>query len=231
MQEFINGDEFVVDLVKSEEQFFIASLCKYTKIGAMGLIYHALDIIDPSDTAYSKLVEYTINCANALSLVKGPMHMEFMRDQQGFVMIEAGARLHGGIAPEFFKSCYVPHLLQVAVDSFVSKPFERIQASKKCEGRIVFLHTQTAYTMPKLDTSELMELQHLPSYQGHKFFIQSGQQVPKTVSLLDCPGIVWLAHEDINVINQDYVKVRELLDFNDNVSCAGAINGKLSIFL
>ncbi|WP_119344273.1 ATP-grasp domain-containing protein [Facilibium subflavum] len=213
LQEFIAGDEYVVDLVKGVNSFLIASVCKYTKVGETGLVYHCLDVLDPADSAYVDLIQYAVNCANALSLVKGPMHMEFIKDNTGFVMIEAGARLHGGIAPEFFKSCYTPHLLQAAVDSFLNKPFQCNKAYKKRAGRIVFLHTNSDCIMPSIDALKLQELQRLESYQGHKFFISEGSNISKTVSLFDCPGIVWLAHEDVHIIDDDEKQVRKLLSF------------------
>ncbi|WP_157966641.1 ATP-grasp domain-containing protein [Fastidiosibacter lacustris] len=214
LQEFIAGDEYVVDLVKSESKYFIASLCKYTKVGETGLVYHCLDIIDPSDTKYNDLVQYAIECANALELVKGPMHMEFMKDDKGFVMIEAGARLHGGVAPSFFKSCYEPHLLAYAVDSFLGKMFDCTYATKLREGRIVFLHVDSDGIMPMFEAQYLPKFESLTSYQGHKWFVPEGKPIPKTKSLFDCPGIIWLAHKDINIVNEDEKTIRDMFCFN-----------------
>ena len=217
LQEFIAGEEYVVDLVKNGDDYFIASVCKYTKVGETGLVYHCLDILDPLDNECDELIKYAIECAEALELVKGPMHMEFIKDAKGYVMIEAGARLHGGVAPSFFKSCYEPHLLGVTVDSFLNRPLKYRGATKKCAGKIVFLHTDLGGIMPNLQAQQLMQLKNLASYQGHKFFTLAGEVVPRTKSLFDCPGIVWLAHEYLSVIDGDEQKIRDMFSLKESL--------------
>jgi hypothetical protein len=108
-------------------------------------------------------------------------------------MIEAGARLHGGVAPELFRDCYSPHLLERSVSAYLGNAGPVTQAQLIERGHIAFLVNDGPRQFTA-DSRELLErLRALRTYRGHRFFFSEGQNMPATVDLATCPGIVWLA--------------------------------------
>lgn len=56
------------------------------------------------------------------------------------IMIEVGARLHGGIAPLLFKECYEDNLLDTTVTYFIENKLPKNKKSKlNKNGKIIFL--------------------------------------------------------------------------------------------
>lgn len=172
----------------------MASVCVYHKINRNGspFVYAGLELLDACDSKYATLIEYALQAAAALNVSVGPLHMELIWSEQGPVMIEAGARLHGGVAPQLFEECCAPHLLDLAVRAYLDLPItesivERVQA-----GRIVFLINDHEVYFPGESLTFVSQLKSLSTYRGHKLFVSPGDQMRPTVDLATCPGIIWL---------------------------------------
>lgn len=211
VQRFIEGPEYVVDMVAHAGGITVASLCRYDKIKRNGsqFVYAGLDILDPADPAYRPLIDYACKSAVALDLAVGPLHMELIWSATGPVMIEAGARMHGGIAPALFKDCYAPNLLDLSVDAYVGKKIDTRYAEQTCHGRIVFLYNDTERPYTENSSGFGDALHTLESYRGHKIFVAPGDLIPKTIDLATCPGIVWFASDSTATLRADEALCRQ----------------------
>jgi biotin carboxylase len=195
VQPFVQGTEYVIDLVAHQEGLSVSSVCRYRKQERNGssFVYEGLDALEPSDPAHRDLIDYAMQAARAVGLQLGPLHMELLAGPEGPVMIEAGARLHGGVAPELFRDCYSPHLLERSVSAYLGNAGPVTQAQLIERGHIAFLVNDGPRQFTA-DSRELLErLRALRTYRGHRFFFSEGQNMPATVDLATCPGIVWLA--------------------------------------
>ena len=203
---FIEGTEYVVDLVAFVDgSIKVASVCEYEKCEANDskFVYKSLKVLNPKD--YPTLTEYAIKASKALGFKVGPIHME-IKNKDNPVMIEVGARMHGGIAPNLFQNCYSPSLLKMAVKSYLGLECE--EASLKEEGRIVFLISEKEGVFyPNFE-----ELKKLSSYKGNANFIKEGELLKKTIDLNTCPGIFWLS-------NSNSTKLEEDMGFIQKASC------------
>lgn len=216
IQEYISGTEFVVDMVINNDDIFIASLCKYEKcsINNSKFVYKSLITLDPNDNRFKSLINYAIQCAKALEIKYGPAHMElFYTPENKPVMIEVGARLHGGIAPLLFKECYEDNLLDSTVNYFIE---EQLPKNKKAKlnknGKIVFLiNTNENSSLENVETFK-SELSRLESFSGMKFFFGNNEILPLTTDLTNIPGIVWLSHHDKQQIERDECFIRSLFN-------------------
>jgi len=219
VQPFITGPEYVVDMVAAGAEFAVASVCRYEKIARNGgqFVYRGLDVLDPRAVDLVPLIAYAKSAAAALDIRIGPVHMELIWSPQGPVMIEAGARLHGGVAPQLFAQCYEPHLLELATQAYVHGNLNGVPAAARLvrPGRIVFLITDEAHEFTGVPDDTMRALAALPSYQGHKQFHQPGEWRPLTVDFATCPGIVWLSHEDPRQMLADEQRCRELLQHRE----------------
>ncbi|WP_375591773.1 ATP-grasp domain-containing protein [Chitiniphilus eburneus] len=209
VQPFIEGPEYVVDLVAHPGGYTVASVCVYDKVACNGapFVYAGLEALDPHDPQYAPLLSYARRAAAALGVVAGPLHMELIWSDDGPVMIEAGARMHGGVAPALFNDCYSPNLLDLAVDAYLGKPIDTLLAERRQFGRIVFLIGRKEGIYPGPSPVYEANLRQLPSYRGHRIFVSQGERMVPTVDLASCPGIVWLAS-----------RIPEQLDIDDK-SC------------
>ena len=212
VQPFIQGREYVVDLVAHPGGITIASVCSYRKEARNGsnFVYVGLDVLDPHDPCHAALTDYAIRAARVLGLRVGPLHMELFASADGPVMIEAGARLHGGVAPELFRDCYAPHLLDLAVNAHLGGTVPTAPAQRVRHGQIVFLVNDQPCRFAGSGEDFLARLRALPSYRGHKLFVAEGDRIPCTVDLATCPGIVWLAGQDVQQIESDASACRAL---------------------
>lgn len=213
VQRFISGPEYVVDMVVSGNTIAVASLCKYSKGEHNGarFVYQGLEVLDPEAEAYQELIEYAKACTQALDIQFGPVHMELILSDEGPVMIEAGARLHGGVAPSLFMECYAPDLLGMAVDLYTGLKPKAAPSKKIRDGRIVFLINRVAGATLQIDLTKVGQLKALNAYKGHKLFV-GDEPLPLTIDLATCPGIVWLAHEQVARINADEMAVRGVIE-------------------
>ncbi|GAA5106284.1 ATP-grasp domain-containing protein [Bartonella jaculi] len=140
LQERLVGEEYIVDAVVNGEAIKICALSRYKKGAHNGsaFVYESLDVLDAQDPLYAVLISYAKQCIRAVGIEYGPAHMEIMQTARGPVMIEVGARLHGGIAPALFAHCYEEGLLESSVN-LIAGVFSEAPSRFKKKGRIIFL--------------------------------------------------------------------------------------------
>jgi len=121
--------------------------------------------------------------------------MEIIWSAHGPVMIEAGGRLHGGIAPLLFQQVYHPDLLSLAIDSYLGRPRPRADAvSQISHGRIGFFCSDEQRTFATPSPQALQSVMEDEAYCGHRYFIRPGDTTPVTIDFATCPGLFWLQH-------------------------------------
>lgn len=214
IQEYISGKEFVVDMVIDNEDIFISSLCTYEKIyiNNSKFVYKSLIVLDPNESEFESLINYAMKCAKSLKIKHGPAHMElFYTSENKPIMIEVGARLHGGIAPLLFKECYDNNLLDSTITYFIEGYLPKNKKAKlNKNGKIIFLINTTNNTSLNNIDSFKSQLSELNSFSGVKMFFESNIKLPLTTDLTNIPGIVWLCHNDKEQIDYDETIVRNL---------------------
>lgn len=215
VQPFISGTEYVVDIVAFNGNYVIASVCKYKKIQRNGgsFVYDSLDVLNPAREDLQPLLDYAVRAANALDIQVGPIHMEIIWSQTGPVMIEAGARLHGGIAPKLFSETYAPDLLTLSVQSYLNE-MPNVKDEKVelvCSGKIGFLYSDNQKPFVPIGREEESVLKKNPAYRGHKYFIKPGLLTPVTIDFATCPGLFWLCQNEPLELENNAKVCRNLL--------------------
>ncbi|EIK94699.1 hypothetical protein PMM47T1_20423 [Pseudomonas sp. M47T1] len=215
LQPFISGPEYVVDLVAFNGTYHVASVCRYTKIKRNGspFVYDSLDTLDPAATDLAPLLDYARKAAAALDVNVGPLHMEIIWSADGPVMIEAGARLHGGIAPRLFQQVYQPDLLSLAIDSYLGRPAPSGPGYSRQthHGRIGFFWATRQATFDGPGYERMVSAGKVPGYGGHRYFVSPGSEVPATIDFATCPGLFWLSHDDAHQLDRNAEQIRTLL--------------------
>lgn len=219
VQPFIRGHEYVVDLVPTGEGFFIASACRVHKVEMNGsrFVCDFVDILDPQDAEFGDLIEYAREAGRALDVISGPIHMELIWGSDGPVMIEAGPRPPGAGLPSLYSEVYEPDLLSAAVCSYLGKPITypgtvvpASSARRKRFGRAVCLISETEHKFLALEDSDLKRLRTLTSYCGHKLYVKQHGTLVRTIDFATCPGVIFLAHESVQRLDEDEKAVRNI---------------------
>jgi biotin carboxylase len=215
IQPFISGKEYVVDLVAFNGKYIIASVCEYNKIARNGgsFVYDSLNVLDPFQKEFEPLLNYAVEAANALDVQVGPIHMEIIWSSFGPVMIEAGSRLHGGIAPKLFSETYKPNLLELSVQSYLSETpnVRNNRVELVCMGKIGFLYSDEQKPFVPITLEDENSLKRNSSYLGHKYFVKPGMITPITTDFATCPGLFWLCHRDFVELEKNATLCRKFL--------------------
>lgn len=215
VQPFIKGREYVVDLVPTRQGFFVAAVCRVNKVEINGsrFVCESVDLLDPQDATLRDLTEYAQQAARTLGAISGPVHMELLSGSHGSVMIEANCRLPGAGLPLLYTGVYTPDLLSATVCTFLGKPIAPASASEPAAkrerfGRVICLISEAEHEFLGLDKADETSLQNLESYRGYIFYIKEGDSLKKTIDFATCPGVVLLAHENVQRLIADEETVR-----------------------
>ena len=214
VQPFVAGPEYVVDMVAFDGEYTIATVCKYTNIHRNGskFVYESLDTLDPQAQELQPLIDYARQAAAALSIEIGPIHMEIIWSEAGPVMIEAGGRLHGGIAPLLFQQVYHPDLLSLSIDSYLGHPRPQADAvSQISHGRIGFFCSDERHAFAPPSPQAIQSAQADEAYCGHRYFISAGETTPVTIDFATCPGLFWLQSPSAQQLDASTANLRKKL--------------------
>lgn len=209
VQEFLAGDEYVVDTMSADGRHIVTDLCVYRKVvtPTAAIVYDSMEFL-PEDPTGGVLVEFTGQVLDALGIRHGPAHTELMLTADGPHLIETGARMHGGGQPEIadFATGHsqldrmVAHYTgvgEVAGDYHLERAVLVVFLSSPRGGRLVNADVFDAAT--RLPT-------HFKSYVK----VRNGDVVAETRDLHTSIGMIVLGGKDRNQVLADYAAIREL---------------------
>ncbi|RYH30000.1 hypothetical protein EON65_06680 [archaeon] len=185
------------------------------------------------------MVEYQKKVITALGIRNGPTHGEVKWCRGEPVLVEVGARCHGGegmwqvVADRVYRS----NQIQSSIDSYLHSerfealPFEVQYKStlflchqctknfcccyvqplvKHAEGCILYLIVHREGLFLELDPVMLEEIQQLSSFVKLDLFAKSGTIIKKTIDCFSFGGIVRLVHDDARQLQADYDRIHQM---------------------
>lgn len=219
VQEFLAGREYVVDTVSVGGRHRLAALWAYGKpmpgFNTVGLL-STKELLRPDGALADMLFAFAIRVLDALEIRHGAGHCEVIVDGDGPVLVEIGARLHGG--PPAHLMCraatgtsQLDLLVQSCLDpaGFVDGVSRRYDLGR-------------ATAMALLRTDALRgQIEKLPSAQRVVWNASAGEPQPPVA------GVATLIHEDPGVVEADLEIVTggiscALLDSRDAVGAVAS---------
>ena len=235
-QELIFGTQYVLDTVSHEGSHYLAGVWRYGRpefassvlsaaegggdwpgslahvswdeinYGAIGS--NSKTILPGDDDLAEALFAYASRALDALGIRYGPAHFELMWIDDGPVLVEVGARLHGAPSTHWMcRICTGASQLDQTIDSYLN-PGHFLRVARRSyalrwHGAKVRLHPWRGgfYKCCR----GLDRIESLPSFRG--FFYMSE---PKELTPLDCVGVVALIHADEEAVRRDFQFIREL---------------------
>lgn len=216
IQEYLEGLEYVVNMVSLNGQQLVTEVVQYQKqrTASGGVLYDIDELIGPDSAVYPMLVDYTRAVVRCLGIRNGPSHAEVMFTEDGPKLVEIAARTDGILRPGV--SLQTTGLGQVAaVVLSITEPETFAQLLAQQFDYQLLKHTYNVCLINRtegcFDTGLfLTELLKLESFFDAVFYVENGQQIGLTQDVFSQPGTVYLVHADPAVIVADYHRIRAL---------------------
>ena len=217
IQERIKGDEYIVNTVTCEGIHRVTLIWKYHKVKTNegAILYDTAETVNELSMAEAEMVEYAYSVADALGIEYGPVHGEYMIDEEGPVLIEVNCRPCGGNMPaKFLDQISGQHETDSILDSYL-KPtrfFEKV----KQRYRLLAYGALKVFIVPEDIIAKSAPMTaispNLKSFFKVDFdeMAEEGVFYLKTHDLHSTCGVVYLVHEDYRVLQYDIDFLRNI---------------------
>ncbi|EHL5833385.1 ATP-grasp domain-containing protein [Salmonella enterica] len=207
VQEFLYGNEYVVDTVTLNGQTVTCNVFEYEKVAAnhAAFVYRSIRALELNDPIAKKLIAYNDQVLKALDIQQGAGHSEIIISNEEPVMVEVGARMHGGNIPAVVQKCAKWSQIELLVDSCIDHPsFYRRAKEPLHLDKQILIHFYISGEGGKLKSIRGQSVvENLPSYFDAFWYVKPGEVITETVDLYTCPLKVILTHDNAQQIEED----------------------------
>jgi len=213
-QTLLKGTQYVINSVSIDAQHYISDMWidRRKVIAGASNIYDCEELLPYEGEVQAALVSYMKKALDALGVHNGPAHSEIMMTAEGPVLIETGARLQGAMLEEA--------VIEALGESQITLTIERY-----CHPHLFKRRLGQQYVLSKhvlcvamisdqegvvVDTTGFENIRSLSSYACHFHLPEKGDTITRTIDLFSIPGVVYLSHEELAVLQADYATIRRL---------------------
>lgn len=217
IQERINGIEYIVNTVTHKGVHRVTLIWKYNKVRTSdgAIVYDSCETVNELSLGEAEMVEYAYKVADALGIQYGPVHGEYMIDENGPVLIEVNCRPCGGGMPaKFLDRISGQHETDSILDSYLKPESFYKELKKKYElyahGTLKFFivpFDMVARSSPIVNMSNRLKAYHdgvLISVDQFDMFFQ------KTEDLNTAAGFIFLVHENKHEVDKNLNFLRDV---------------------
>lgn len=220
VQEYIKGQEYVIDTVSCNKQVTFTDIIKYQKrIGKYrNTVYEQCEFLNLH--SLDNIQEYVLSVLNTLGIEYGPAHTEIIVDEKGPVLIECGARLAGCMLDlQFIKNIYGHNQLELAgllytnVNEYLNRVSQLNHKTQQYSSLVLFAPKEKGIIQ------ELMfePLNQLDCVYKVDLSVKVGQEIDEPKNLSEVAAIIYLQGKNqqevgdlaVELINspQNYIKI------------------------
>ena len=224
-QEYLAGDEYVVDTVSRNGEHKVVAIWKYDKRDYHGkpVVYHGMELLNvESDPELNeKLVKYIMGVLGALGITDGAIHSEIMSTKRGPVLVESNCRLHGGegiwlpIAQASLGYTMVSALYDATFDeaAFAKLPMRPLNPML-AHGAWVTVRSPESGVIASVDEDALATIRGLASFRDEYLApcLAVGKFVTQTVDATTVHGCFNLSAANKADLKKDYDLAQELIN-------------------
>jgi predicted ATP-grasp superfamily ATP-dependent carboligase len=214
IQEYLKGDEYIVNTVSCGSSHYIQSFMVYQKkeTDDGGLTFENYSLLKPSDCPKSaEIFAYALNVLDALGIKNGPSHLEIILTEEGPILVECNGRPHGHSFPDqLMLDCLGQTQIELSVLAFIDPEtfYRKTQYPYELEKYMSAVHLISTQEGFVDEVRFLEEIEQLPSFYLHRILCPKGSFIKKTVDLLSSPGDVFLCSEKREQLVEDEKKIR-----------------------
>jgi len=226
IEEYNDGQEYIVNTVSWAELICIAEVWKVTRIPNT-TIYDTVELVDSSDEAWLDITNYTKGVLEALHIKYGAATTELKyKKGRGALLLETSSRLIGGAPLSLSQEAMGFSQLSLLLDAYLDNEIfqfriatERKRLSKYAMA--VCLISRIAGKMKK--NIAVMSFYDLQTLHGYCFNAEKGKFLQETTDSLTSPGEIYLSGFSQELIKEDVVKIRQIEKthlYSDAVGCS-----------
>ncbi|MBK5013393.1 ATP-grasp domain-containing protein [Pantoea sp. S62] len=211
IEQKIEGIEYVVDAVSSNGEHFVVNIFKYVKQEVNGVpIYRQM--ITESLEEHPTLISYVKSVLTSLGIRNGASHNEIIMSETGPVLVESGARMHGGLGPRLVEECNSHSLIDLSLMARISPQ----EFADKTDAHPVLKRYAIEYFLSSADSGivKAVNIESLcSSLKSYGFTVckyRTGDYLQKTVDLVTSYGRVVLFNSDKKQLNTDAQRIGDL---------------------
>ena len=216
VQERIVGTEYIVNTTSCNGEHTLNSMLRYAKekTSEGGYIYDYCETISCLEQGHTELVEYAFKVADAIGFRYGIIHGEYMIDQKGPILIEVNCRPMGAtMTDEYLDMIFGQHESDAMLDSYLDPEGFVIKAKKAYrplrKGALKFI--MIPENMEAEDHPICVVARQLKStYRISVSDSTTPVYYSKTRDLETAGGVIYLVHDDENIVMSDIAILREI---------------------
>ena len=223
LQEYLHGDEYVVDTVSADGVHKVVAMWKYDKRASNGapVVYFGMSLLQLDEVSHPELnqmAKYVEGVLNALGIQWGAMHTEVKLEARGPVLVEVNCRLHGGegiwlpITERAAGYTQVSAMCDAYLDRASFDALPRYPTNLLAHGAWVTVRANKSGTITKLNEARLDTIRKLASYRDEYMPLNVGSHVAMTIDACTIHGCVNLVHEDEAQLCMDYMIAQGLVE-------------------
>uniref|UniRef100_M4BST7 ATP-grasp domain-containing protein n=1 Tax=Hyaloperonospora arabidopsidis (strain Emoy2) TaxID=559515 RepID=M4BST7_HYAAE len=215
LQEYLEGDEYVIDTVSRDGEHKVTAVWKYDKrhVNDAAFVYFGLTLV-AAEGIVNEMIDYQFQILDALGFCNGPAHGEIKFCRGSPVLIEVGSRCHGaeGAWVPIANSCMGYNQVAVAIDSMVdgeafAKLADRPRKLLAYGGAAVLVSYKNGTLK---STPGMAEIEKMPAFFKKDIVVAPGDNIRQTVNIFTAPGCITLVHKDRVVFESSLARIREL---------------------
>jgi len=223
LQEFLVGDEFIVDTVSKDGRHICVAIWSQGKRKNLawnptGIITTENRLLQPSGELQQALVDYVFKVLDAFDYKHGPCHTEVMMTSRGPILIEVNCRMHGVQGPLAMELATgtnkATHSLDIFVKGgvnfeklYVQQPGRYLYPVNKHSAQLVLCSPFEGQLVESVKV-RIADL-HLPSVVEVVCRLDKGSRVLQSSDLQTSPGTVLMVNEDESQLLEDIRCLRE----------------------
>ncbi|WP_295622466.1 ATP-grasp domain-containing protein [uncultured Methanobrevibacter sp.] len=216
IQEYINGEEYIVNTVSCEGKHKVTLIWKYTKMKTSdgAIVYDSSETVNELSIGEAEMIEYAYQVADAIGIQYGPIHGEYMIDEKGPVLIEVNCRPCGAnMEAEFLNRISGQHETDSILDSYL-KP-KLFMANYRKPYRLYAYGAIKLFIVPKDIIARSSPMDNIifrfkSHYKTSMAEIVDDKLFHKTEDLQSSGGLVYLVHEDYNEVIDNINFLRDI---------------------
>jgi len=225
VQEFLDGTEYVVDLVSYKGHHVLSMIYVYEKrASSSGIAYDLSTLVefDPTPGGVTdKLFQYAKQVADALEVRNGASHLEIMMVRGEPCLVELNARIHGGSGANLtgLGAGFEQAQWNMVTDVFLNRgqklmdKYHRVSQGElpyriHKPGALVYLSFPCDGILAEDVETSLKPVLNFPSVHSFSLSPKKGDKVSRASDLFSSAGSIILSHESSTVLNSDLQKIR-----------------------
>lgn len=224
LQEFLDGDEYIVDTVSFEGKHLCVAMWVYSKRRGLpwapaAIISACNTLLPPTGEKQEALFSYVCRVLDAVGLRYGPCHTEVMFTARGPILVEVNARLHGLQGPRLIelstgisKATYAADALMFGGNLFwklyqEGRPGRYMYPLQKQCVQLVLISPVEGYLKSSIKAA--IEAMELPSAIEILVPVEPPGFISQSRDLPTAAGTILMVHESDDQIQKDIQRIRE----------------------